>query len=396
MLNPTVYKNNKMERIYFSKPFIEAVMEEVERLEAKRVFLFCSGSLLRNTDTILSLINTLGDGYIGHFDKSQPHTPRDSVIEALNEVKQAGAKKGDVDLLVAIGGGAGVDTAKMVSLCLSNNVKTTQDMDALRDTVDEAGKRHSPKKNPPAVRMIAVATTLSGGEIGSNIGCTDPERNVKEGYGHPLLMPIAVVYDPALAVHTPERLWLASGIKALDHAVESICAKKPEPVCTLMSLTAVRLLAENLPKSKDQPDDLEARHGCQFAAWATRSSRTLTSVTFGASHGFGHALGGGYGIPHGETSCVILPSVLRYNEIANSDIQRLVSNAMGLNTTPAGDVIESFIRSLGLPYRLRDVGIKKSDFADIAEHSFHTGTVKANPRHIDGPDDLIEILENAW
>ena len=77
-------------------------------------------------------------------------------------------------------------------------------------------------------------------------------------HGHPLLMPIAVVYDPALAVHTPPRLWLASGIKALDHAVESICAKKPDPVCTLMSLMAVRLLAENLPKSKDDPDDLEA------------------------------------------------------------------------------------------------------------------------------------------
>ena len=177
MIEPIVYKHNKMERVYFSMPFVEAVMAEVERLEAKRVFLFCSGSLLRNTDTILSLMTALGDRYIGHFDKSQPHTPRDSVIEALNEVRQAG----ECDLLVAIGGGAGVDTAKMVSLCLSNNVKTMKDMDALRDTVDEAGKRHSSEKIPPAARMIAVATTLSGGEIGQNIGCTDPERNVKEG-----------------------------------------------------------------------------------------------------------------------------------------------------------------------------------------------------------------------
>ncbi|MGA0395377.1 MAG: maleylacetate reductase, partial [Rhodospirillales bacterium] len=231
---------------------------------------------------------------------------------------------------------------------------------------------------------------------GQNIGCTDPVRTVKEGYGHPLLMPIAVVYDPALTLHTPERLWLASGVKALDHAVESICAKKPDPVCTLMSLTAVRLLAQNLPKSKDEPDDLEARHGCLFASWSTRSSRSLSNVIFGASHGFGHTLGGGYGVPHGETSCVILPSVMRFNESDNSDLQLLVTNAMGLNNASAGEVIESFIRSLGLPYRLRDVGIDKADFADIAEHSLHTNTVKNNPRPIKGVDDLIEILENAW
>lgn len=392
MLNPTVYKTNKMERIYFSRPFIEAVLTEVERLKAKKVFLFCSGSLLRNTDTINTLISALCDRYIGHFDKSQPHTPRDSVIEALDVVRQAGG----CDLMIAIGGGAGVDTAKMVSLCLSNNVKSMKDMDALRDTVDEAGKRSSPDKVDPAARMIAVATTLSGGEIGQNIGCTDPDRNVKEGYGHPLLMPIAVIYDPALAAHTPERLWLASGIKALDHAVESICAKKPDPVCTEMSLLAVRLLAEHLPRSKADPNNLEARHGCQFAAWATRSSRSLSNVTFGASHGFGHALGGGYGIPHGETSCVVLPSVFRYNASVNSDIQACISDAMGHPGEAAGDVIENLIKTLDLPYRLRDVGIAKSDFDDIAEHSFDTGTVKANPRPIKAPSDLIEILENAW
>ena len=392
MLNPTVYKTNKMERIYFSMPFVEAVMAEVGRLGSKRVFLFCSGSLLRNTDTINTLMTALGDRYVGHFDKSRPHTPRDSVIEALVAVQEAGGS----DLFVAIGGGAGVDTAKMVGLCLSNNVKTMKDMDVLRDTVDEAGKRHSPQKSDPAARMIAVATTLSGGEIGQNIGCTDPDRNVKEGYGHPLLMPIAVVYDPALAAHTPERLWLASGVKALDHAVESICAKKPDPVCTEMSLMTVRLLAEHLPRSKADPNDLEARHGCQFAAWATRSSRSLSSVTFGASHGFGHALGGGYGIPHGETSCVILPSVFRYNASANSDVQARVSEAMGHPGEAAGDVIENLIKSLDLPYRLRDVGIEKSDFDEIAEHSFDTGTVKANPRPIKAPSDLIEILENAW
>ena len=392
MVSPTVYKTNKMERIYFSTPFVEAVLAEIDRLQSKSVFLFCSGTLLRNTDTINLLITALGDRYAGHFDKSRPHTPRDSVVEALDAIRQAG----DCDLMIAIGGGAGVDTAKMVSMCLSNNVKTMKDMDALRDTVDEAGRRHSPKKVDPAARMIAVATTLSGGEIGQNIGCTDPERNVKEGYGHPLLMPIAVVYDPALAAHTPERLWLASGVKALDHAVESICAKKPDPVCTEMSLLAVRYLAEHLPRSKADPNDLDARHGCQFAAWAARSSRSLSNVTFGASHGFGHALGGGYSIPHGETSCVVLPSVFRYNASVNSDIQARISDAMGHPGEAAGDVIENFIKSLDLPYRLRDVGIEQSDFAEIAEHSFHTGTVKANPRPIKEPGDLIEILENAW
>ncbi|MEX2617711.1 MAG: iron-containing alcohol dehydrogenase [Alphaproteobacteria bacterium] len=392
MVEPRVYKINKMERIYFATPFVEAVMAEVERLGANSVFVMCSGTLNRETDKIESLKKALGNRFLGLFDRCKSHTPRDNVMEALEIVRAAG----ECDLFIAVGGGAVVDTAKMVGLCLANGVKTMADMDPLRDTVDEQGRRHSPKKTPPKARMIAVPSTLSGGDIGQNIGCTDPARNVKEGYGHPLLMPIAVVYDPSLAALTPPRLWLATGIKALDHAVEVICTKKPDPMCTEMALIAARLLAENLPKSKADPNDLEARNSCQQAIWLARSSRSLTGVNFGASHGFGHTLGGGYGIPHGETSCVVLPSVMRYNAAVTVDAQARISAAMGRPGDAAGDVIEGLIKALNLPYRLRAVGIDKADFHDIAEHSLHTGTVKANPRPIKGVDDLIEILEMAW
>jgi maleylacetate reductase len=115
-------------------------------------------------------------------------------------------------------------------------------------------------------------------------------------------------------------------------------------------------------------------------------------VPMGASHGIGYVLGAVLDVPHGYTSCVMLPSVLRWNRQDNAERQALVAAAMGRPGDDAGDVLDGFIRDLGLPRSLNDVGVGLEHFDRIAEQAMGTPWIPRNPRRIDGPAQIREIL----
>jgi maleylacetate reductase len=121
-----------------------------------------------------------------------------------------------------------------------------------------------------------------------------------------------------------------------------------------------------------------------------------TGVSKGASHGIGHVLGGTAGVPHGYTSCIMLPHVLRFNHPVNSEKQARVSEALGRRGEPAADVVSGLIAGLGLPIRLRDVGVEREQLDRIAEHSMHDRWIHTNPRRIDGPAVIRTLLDDAW
>ena len=245
------------------------------------------------------------------------------------------------------------------------------------------------------MRSIAIPTTLSAGEFSASAGCTDTARHVKESFGHPLMMPRTVILDPGVTVHTPEWLFLSTGIRAVDHAVEDICSVNGQPIAEGASYHALRLLGRGLPAVKAEPANLEARLDCQIGAWMSMVG-SQTGVSKGASHGIGHVLGGTADVPHGYTSCVMLPHVLRFNHPVNADKQARVSEALGRPDEPAADVVAGLISALGLPTRLRDVGVKPEQLDVIAEGSMHDRWIHTNPRKIDGPAVVRTLLDAAW
>jgi maleylacetate reductase len=247
----------------------------------------------------------------------------------------------------------------------------------------------------PSIRSVDVPTTLSAGEFTAMAGCTDTVKHVKESYAHPLMMPQVVILDPAVTVHTPEWLFLSTGIRAVDHAVEDICSINPTPFSDGMSLQALRLLATGLPAVKSDPTDLEARLNCQLGAWMSIMG-SQNGVTKGASHGIGHVLGGTANVPHGYTSCIMLPHVLRFNEPVNAARQAWVSEALGRPHDNAADAVAALIASLGLPSTLHDVGVKIEQLDEIAAGSMHDRWVHTNPRKIDGPPAVRALLDAAW
>jgi maleylacetate reductase len=379
-----------MDRVVYGVPLAEALTEEIRLRDARAVYVMASGTLARQTNVIDQVRDVLGNRLAGVCAKIGAHTPRVDVLAAANEARAANA-----DLVLTIGGGSVTDAAKMVGLCLGNNVMAPEQLDAFRGMTTDDGKTERAPTRPPGVRFVAVPTTLSAGEFTSGAGCTDTTRHVKESYQHALMMPTAVILDPAVTVHTPEWLFLSTGIRAVDHAVEDICSINPTPFSDGASLHALRLLARGLPAVKAHPDDLAARLDCQLGAWMSIMG-SQNGVTKGASHGIGHVLGGTADVPHGYTSCVMLPHVLRFNEPVNAARQALVAEALGSPSIAAADAVAALICGLGLPVTLRDVGVRSEQLDPIARQSMHDRWVHTNPRKIDGPAAVRQLLDAAW
>jgi len=385
-----IFNYPSIDRIVFGKPFVEALREEADRLSAERIYVLASGTLARETQCIEELRTALNGKIAGVYDRLRPHVQRDDIIEATAEARAANA-----DLILTVGGGTPTDAAKMVSFCLANGVTEYEDLDPLRWVSNPDGSSVQPTSNPPAVRSIFVPTTLSAGEFSAGAGCTDSRRHIKQMFRHPLLAPLVVVLDPAICLHTPEWLWLSTGVRAVDHVVEDLCSINLQPYVEGTARHALRLLAEGLPKSKADPSDLDARLNCQTGAWMSMIGGAA-GVKKGASHGIGHMLGGVADVPHGYTSCVMLPSVLAWNEGVNGDQQAAVSEALGRPGEPASKVVGELISNLGMPTRLRDVGVTQDQFREIAEASMHDRWIPSNPRKITDPSQVVEILEMAW
>ena len=374
----------KMDEVVYGMPAAATVSELVRRDGAQRVFLMVSGTLNRETDEIDKLRRALGNHCVGTFDKMPAHTPRSAVIAAAEQAREARA-----DLIVTLGGGSITDGAKAVQLCVANDVRSPEALDRLR-----TGKDGTPAMTAPTVRQISIPTTLSAGEFSHIAGVTDERTKVKELFRHPGIVPKAVVLDPEVTRHTPMWLFLSTGIRAVDHCVEGICSKEASPYGDASALHGLSLLTRGLPRVKADAGDMAARLDCQLGSWLSMVA-LAAGVPMGASHGIGYVLGAVFDIPHGHTSCIMLPSVMRWNKPANADRQAMVAAAMGQPGRDAGEVLDDFIRGLGMPRSLGEVKVGKEHFDRIAQQAMGTPWVPRNPRKIDGPAEVREILELA-
>ena len=228
------------------------------------------------------------------------------------------------DAILSFGGGSVIDAAKIISVKL----------DALPHT--------------------AVPTTLSVAELAAGAGYTN-EAGDKAGMRDLRLLVDTVIYDPELTLWTPPELWLSTGIRALDHAVEGFLAEGEHPFNDVMALEAIRRLFSSLPRAKADPSDLAVRSENQLAAWF---SFTLPGASAaGLSHVMGKQIGARYGIPHGVTSCLLLPHVMRY--LGSTMPERMKS-------LPSADEVQHLIKSLGLPQHIAAYGIGETELRRAA------------------------------
>ncbi len=381
MLTGTVHWTAQ-ERVIHGKPAAEAVRAEIERIGAKRVLLLTTRSLT-GSRLVREVTSALGDRCVGRFSEIHAHSPREAVIAGA-----ALAREVDADHLLAVGGGSVTDATKTMLIALWRGVR---DVDALSKLTPDSGAPPLKPLDSDRMRMTAVPTTLSAAEFTSGAGITDVQRKVKVHFAHPRIAPLAVILDPAATLETPMELLLSSGMRAMDHAVEHWCSIRPHPLTDGLALQAMEMLAVNLPAIKARPEDLEPRLNAQLAAWLTQVGGTIAPN--GASHGIGYILGGYAGIPHGITSCLSLAPTLEWNEPVNGARQRVVAEKLGRAGARACDAMRDFVKSLGLPTRLSDVGIAADRIPELAQQYKGMGPISTNPRPVRGADDLTEIMK---
>ena len=384
-----VYNFLAQERVHFGLSAAEGIAAEVAQRGAKRIFVVTSRSLNRNTGAVKAALVPVQDQVVGLFDECVEHTPRDTVIALTRRLRQTQA-----DLIVSIGGGTVIDTVKVALVCLAEGVDDVDAMSAWHMRVNADGARVTPQPRLPPCRQIAVPTTLSGAEFSDLGGCTDTRHGTKQGYTGSHIGAAAVILDPRITVHTPQRLWLSTGVRALDHAVESLCSINAQPLVDATSVRALSLLGRALTRYASEPLDLDARLDAQLGAWLAATG--IRRTDYGASHGLGHALGADSGVPHGITSCVLLPTVMRWNAEVCAPQLAEVAAALGDARQPAADQIEALITRLGLPTRIGQLGIERDRLATIAEKGMAIPWVRTNPRKIERVAQVVEILEAAW
>jgi maleylacetate reductase len=330
-------------RVHFGADALGKLEEEARPWG--RALIITGRSLNEKTDLIRRVESLLGSSHAGTFAGIGQHTPGGAVEKAATQAETAAA-----DLLVAVGGGSVIDGTKAVARQLDY----------------------------PA--QVAIPTTLSGAEWAHRVGVTDESAGRKRGFIDPETVPPVVILDPETTVYTPETLWLSTGVRALDHAVEGYLYGGDHPITDVTGLEGARRLMRYLPHSRRSPDDLQVRLELQLASWLAYFGPINTPM--GLSHELGRRIGASYDVPHGITSCVILAPSLRVLKDHVSD-----ERWSGLSEALGGDPSErvsSLVAELGLPGSLGEVGVLEKDLESVAGEYGHR------------EKEVLEILRAAY
>ena len=308
-----------LERVVFGRPAAEAAVEEAARVGATRVFIVASKSLARNTPVIRTIADALGARYVGLFDGCVQHSPRASVIAAARAVRAA-----KPDLILTVGGGTALDTVKVLQICLAHDVDSTEALDGLhaldraRRQADRAG--HQALAGAPGRRADDALRRRVLKPCRSDRRTYPPEAFVHRCRCR------SACGDPRPRGDGP---YAANGCGSRPACAASIMRWKHSARSTrILIATVSRCTPCGCLRKRCRTPTISPRGStCQEASWLAASS--IARIDYGASHGIGHALGAFADVPHGHTSCVMLPHVMRYNERATAAKQRLIAEAMG-------------------------------------------------------------------
>ena len=345
------YSYLPIERVHFGPGSIAQLSEELGKLKSHRPFIITGQTIAEKTRLVDTIEKPSGRKLVGVFSGIKQHAPISSINRAISEAEKARA-----DSLISLGGGSPIDSTKIAVKELSENFAK------------------------PIIPHLAIPTTLSAAEFSPSAGMTDDTSKRKTGVRDPRLVPRFVFLDPKITVDTPSWLWACTGIRSLDHAVESLYSPRHQPYVDTLALESIKLLFQDLKSSTNNPGDIGPRLSCQMAAWMSFAG--VQSVGTGLSHAIGRVIGATWDIPHGITSCLTLAQVMRHEAQKHPDRLAMIAQAEGQDlkgmsenklALSAAQRVEDLVKDLGLSKRLSDYGIKKEDLPSIARDASSSG-----------------------
>lgn len=371
-------------RVIFGAGSIDELSMEVSAL-GKRAFLVTDPGLMET-----GLVDQVKDG-LGHLLVGvYADVPQDSGMGVVDQ-GAASALAAEADVLVSLGGGSVIDTAKGMCIVMTEggSLRDFQGMQMLT--------------RPQTPHVVIPTTAGTGSEVTAGAVVLDTEQGQKIIIFEHFNIPRVAILDPHMTENLPPELTASTGMDAMTHAVESYVAQARNPISDAAALHAIRLIVKYLPLAVENGGDLVARGQMQIAAliagWA------FSNAMLGLVHAMAHSLGAVRRIPHGLANGILLPHVMRYN--SEEVPQRMVDigAAMGIAVhdmdaftaaQAAVDKMEVFTKSVGLNQRLRDLGVTEEDLDVCARLSMSDGSIIYNPRMVMDAEEVLGVYRKAY
>ncbi|KUJ06693.1 Dehydroquinate synthase-like protein [Mollisia scopiformis] len=384
-------------------PFHKSLVHHVTNtFHASKVYVIVSASISK-TSNFSRLQSELGNKIVGVRYGIKQHVPWTDVLEVVNDINQK-----EADLIVTLGAGSLTDGAKVIAFALANQAFTLENLAKI------AADAKPIDLQPCSIPIINIPTSLSGGEYTASGGATDMRTHRKHSFAHPSIGTNLVILDPTLSISTPERVWISSGMRAVDHCVEGLCSNSPKVTdSTDATYTkGLRLLVPSLLRTKKDKENQEARLDEMLGVIESMKG-SKAGVPMGGSHAIGHQLGP-LRVGHGETSCVMLPHVLRWNHLngdetvkslqrkvcgvfwGQEDIERMLkSRGLEPGTVDASDIVGALVSELGMPRTLKEVNVSEDRLDALAANTMKDRWSPTNPVPLKDKSMVLEILRMA-
>ena len=375
------------ETSYFGKEARGALAEEITKRKFKKVFLVSDKSLV-NAGVTAKVEEIFKNANIDYtlYDEIKPNPTIKNVTDGVEACKASGA-----DVIVTVGGGSSMDTAKGISIVMTNPDRA--DIKSLN------GASNTVNRGMPVIALPTTAGTAA--EVTINYVITDETREIKMVCVDPHDIPIIAIVDSELMASMPKSMAAATGMDALTHAVEGYITKAHNIMSDMFHMKAIQLIFQYLPAAVNDKDDyaIEMMGYAQYIA-----GMGFSNVGLGIVHSMAHQLGAVYDTPHGLANAILLPTVMRFNgEVCADRFREILINigrpdAANLNDQ---DVINTFVwmiqelsKKVGITQTVKDTGCKEEDLELLADKAMIDPCRPGNPRET-SKEDFINLYRAA-
>ena len=378
------------ETSYFGKGAREELAPEIKNRGFKKAFVVTDKSLAE-CGVINKVTDVLERAGIPFevYSEVKPNPTIKNVTDGIEACKKSGA-----DVIVAVGGGSSIDTAKGISIVMTNPDRA--------DIVSLNGASNTVNRGMPVIALPTTSGTAA--EVTINYVITDEEREVKMVCVDPHDIPIMAIVDSDLMATMPKSLASATGMDALTHAVEGYITKAHNTMSDMFHMKAIKLIFKYLPSAVNEKDEeaIEMMGLAQYIA-----GMGFSNVGLGIVHSMAHQLGAVYDTPHGLANAILLPTVMRFNGEDPATAQRFREILCEIGRPDAAnlndqDVINTFVwmiselsKSVGITQKVIDVGAKEEDFEMLADKAMQDPCKPGNPREV-SKEDFIELFRKAF
>jgi len=370
-------------KVVFEIGAINEIPIQIAELGSNAVLVTDQGLL--ETGLVDKVKKVMGSKLAGVF----ADVPQDSGMEVVDAGTEY-AKSVGADVIVSLGGGSVIDTAKGMSILMKQG-GSLADFEGFQMLTE------------PQVPHISVPTTAgTGSEVSMGAVILNREAGQKIILGEDHIIPRVAILDPSLTKSLPPGLTASTGMDALTHAIESFVATMKNPVSDALALWAMKTIARYLPVAVTNGSDLEARGQMQVAAMV--AGWAFSNGYLGAVHAMSHSLGAIKRVPHGIANALLLPHVMKFNLEEIPELTAEIGHAMGfshpgMSAVEAGEAaiagIEKLLVTVGLPRKLSEFGVTDSDIDKCSELAMSDGSIVCNPRMVMEPEEIAAIFQQA-